>query len=142
MAWYNESQRHSLARKGIKSGKKKDFLKGGLADAVPFSIFDSRQLQKGIKVEMEHTDNPAIAREIASDHLAENPHYYDYLEEMENKMKKESLAYSKIPIQVRSFKAGKRVLSKQIRLGKQGNIPAEIAEIMIPHGMPGIDYKK
>jgi hypothetical protein len=39
-----------------------------------------RQLKKGTKVEMEHTTDPAIAREIALDHLGENLYYYDLLD--------------------------------------------------------------
>jgi hypothetical protein len=38
-----------------------------------------KQLNKGIKVEMEHTDTKKIAREIAMDHLAEDPNYYNKL---------------------------------------------------------------
>jgi len=38
-----------------------------------------QQLKKGIGVEMEHTNHPSVAREIAMDHLAENPYYYDEL---------------------------------------------------------------
>ena len=38
-----------------------------------------RQLKKGIKVEMEHTDNKKIAKEIAMDHLTEDPNYYNKL---------------------------------------------------------------
>lgn len=41
------------------------------------------QLAKGIKVEMEHTGNIALAREIALDHLNEYPDYYDRLEKAE-----------------------------------------------------------
>lgn len=39
----------------------------------------AQQLDKGIKVEMEHTSNKSAAREIALDHLAEDPAYYDKL---------------------------------------------------------------
>jgi hypothetical protein len=38
-----------------------------------------QQLKKGIKVEMEHTNHPTVAKEIAMDHLDENPYYYDEL---------------------------------------------------------------
>jgi len=48
--------------------------------------FINKQLINGIKVEMEHTDKPEIARKIALDHLNENILYYEYLEEMEQKM--------------------------------------------------------
>lgn len=41
------------------------------------------QLSKGIKVELEHTDDIASAREIALDHLNEFPDYYDRLEKVE-----------------------------------------------------------
>jgi len=39
-----------------------------------------KQLNKGIKVEMEHTDDKTKAKEIALDHLFEDPNYYDKLE--------------------------------------------------------------
>lgn len=41
------------------------------------------QLSKGISVELEHTKDKKIAREIALDHLSELPDYYDRLEKME-----------------------------------------------------------
>jgi hypothetical protein len=43
------------------------------------------QLSKGIKVEQEHVDDLAMAREIALDHLNEFPDYYDRLEKVEKK---------------------------------------------------------
>lgn len=43
------------------------------------------QLSKGIKVELEHTADIAVAREIALDHLNEFPDYYDRLEKVEKK---------------------------------------------------------
>jgi len=44
---------------------------------------DSKQLEMGIKVEMEHTSNPLIAERIALDHLAEIDDYYTRLAKME-----------------------------------------------------------
>lgn len=41
------------------------------------------QLSKGIKVEQEHTNDLALAREIALDHLNEFPDYYDRLDKAE-----------------------------------------------------------
>lgn len=38
-----------------------------------------QELRMGIKVEMEHTDDPKKAEKIALDHLAENPFYYTAL---------------------------------------------------------------
>lgn len=60
-----------------------EFLHGGEGDSSRPADFDIEQLEKGIEVELEHTDNPMVAREIAMDHLMEDPKYYDYLEEME-----------------------------------------------------------
>ena len=40
---------------------------------------DSSELAMGIKVEMEHTEDMAVAKKIAMDHLAENPKYYSEL---------------------------------------------------------------
>ena len=41
------------------------------------------QLSKGIKVEMEHTSKYDVAKEIALDHLAEDPNYYTKLDKAE-----------------------------------------------------------
>jgi len=40
------------------------------------------ELDRGIKVEMEHTDDPKIAEQIARDHLNEDEHYYTKLEQV------------------------------------------------------------
>lgn len=64
----------------------KDQMSGGLADNKDPSDFDKDELEKGIKVEMEHTTDHATALEIAMDHLKEHPDYYKELEKMENKM--------------------------------------------------------
>jgi hypothetical protein len=47
------------------------------------------QLQKGIEIELEHTDNRKEASEIAKDHLIEYPDYYDRLEKMEAEAEEE-----------------------------------------------------
>ena len=44
---------------------------------------DADQLRIGIKVEMEHTDDPKVAEKIARDHLMEIPDYYTRLVKME-----------------------------------------------------------
>ena len=61
---------------------------GGLGDGRPDSAFDPVQLKKGIKVEMEHTNNPRVAKEIAKDHLTEHRDYYKALAKMERKLEK------------------------------------------------------
>jgi hypothetical protein len=67
-----------------------DDFEGGLSEAKkkkakkeekpynPNAIHPS-ELRMGIRVEMEHTDDPKKAEKIALDHLAENPYYYTAL---------------------------------------------------------------
>lgn len=52
---------------------------------TPQSRFHPGELAKGVKMEMEHTDSPRIALEIAKDHLSELPDYYTRLEKMEKR---------------------------------------------------------
>jgi len=49
---------------------------------VPDEEFDAEQLQKGVEIEKEHTDNPEIAKQIAKAHLKEDVDYYVKLEKM------------------------------------------------------------
>jgi hypothetical protein len=56
--------------------------KGILAEAKTKLTADQAnpsELRMGIRVEMEHTDDPKKAEKIALDHLAENPFYYTQL---------------------------------------------------------------
>ena len=69
-------------------------IPGGEAEGKKPSVFDKGQLEKGIAVEMEHTDNPEVSAEIAMDHLAESPEsnkeYYTKLDTMEKEIEKDS----------------------------------------------------
>jgi hypothetical protein len=68
-------------------------IKGGLADGKDIEDIAAmhdvdmdtmfEQLQKGVRVEMEHTSEMMVALEIAMDHLFEDPFYYDKLANME-----------------------------------------------------------
>jgi len=62
---------------------KEDKIPGGLGDSKSPLDFDPEQVSKGIEVELEHTDDPSLAQEIAIDHLTEDPKYYDKLETIE-----------------------------------------------------------
>lgn len=75
---------------------KEEKLKGGKADNKTFSDLVKKyknkttqelktEYNKGLKVEMEHTDNKTEAREIALDHLFEDPNYYSKLKKIETK---------------------------------------------------------
>lgn len=69
-------------------------LKGGNAEGmtideikakwVGYHVDLDRQLNMGVKVEMEHTDYPEVAKRIALDHLVEIPDYYTRLNRMED----------------------------------------------------------
>lgn len=60
-----------------------DELPGGRADDRTPDEFDPDQLAAGLRHEMEHTDDPHRAVEIAMDHLAEDPEYYTHLASIE-----------------------------------------------------------
>lgn len=87
----------SLLRKMIRNVllESKEHIVGGLASHRSINDIAKRhdvstdiikaQIKKGIKVEMEHTTDPDVAREIAMDHLMEDPAYYDKLEKVEGK---------------------------------------------------------
>lgn len=64
-----------------------DFEQAGLFNQYGLSKVDPKELEMGIKVEMEHTTNKEIAKRIALDHLTEISNYYTLLAEMENKAK-------------------------------------------------------
>jgi len=77
--------------------QEEDDIFGGFGDGEPDEKFDAEQLEKGIGVELEHTDDPEKAKEIVKDHLMESKDfeggegakYYDKLDEMEEEMKDE-----------------------------------------------------
>ena len=58
-------------------------LHGGKADGKPASAFDPQAVRTGMRVEREHTRDPRLQREIARDHLSEDPRYYAKLRKME-----------------------------------------------------------
>jgi len=73
-----------------KAKKWKDNIPGGRADKKSPSDYNKKNVEKGHRIEFEHTDDPDIAREITIDHLEEFPDYYDDkkgLPNMEEKLK-------------------------------------------------------
>lgn len=69
-------------------------MKGGLADGKTVADIAKKhdvdashiekQLAMGSKVELEHTDSEKAAREVAMDHLWEDPSYYTKLKKVED----------------------------------------------------------
>jgi hypothetical protein len=53
-----------------------EVIPGGDGDGKSASEFDPEQILMGMRVEMEHSDDPMYALEIAIDHLTEDPEYY------------------------------------------------------------------
>jgi len=107
-------------------------IPGGLAAGKNPKDFDPKQIAKGIKVEVEHTKDKDLAREIAMDHLTENPKYYDYLDAMEKKMDKKgtTLRKSMKRVATRYFRqkhaAGVKEAREKIRQGKNRGVCAAI----------------
>ena len=77
-----------------------DELKGGLADnksiediaqkhGVAVEVIQA-QVQKGLEVEKEHTDDVKEATQIALDHLVESADYYDKLTQIETQQQPQS----------------------------------------------------
>lgn len=75
--------------------EKTNKLKGGLSDKMSLTDISKKykvsieylkdQLKKGQKVEKEHTKDLLKAKEIAMDHLSEDPKYYTKLKKIEAK---------------------------------------------------------
>ena len=73
----------------IKGGKSDDLSVEDIAKKFDFPVSKiKQQLELGIKVESEHSDDKEKQQEIAMDHLAEIPDYYDRLKKMEDQGEK------------------------------------------------------
>jgi len=82
----------------VKNSKSwEDHIHGGKADDYEPDDFDEDTLERGRKVEMEHTNDPEIAKEIAMDHMVETTKnegspiesdYYKELAKLEKKLEK------------------------------------------------------
>jgi hypothetical protein len=74
----------NLSRSG-----KNDLLQGGKADNVPDREISQKALAEGAQHEHEHTNNDQVAKEIAKDHLSEDPAYYEKVKVIEKDAEKE-----------------------------------------------------
>lgn len=91
--WNGNAPRRGWWARASGEAKPSDKVPGGKADKLTaediarkhkVSVGDIRaQLAKGVKVELEHTNDKKLAEEIALDHLTEFPYYYNMLEYME-----------------------------------------------------------
>ena len=85
----HEALLHNRKRRRGRRGK----IPGGMAEGktvadiarkhgMPVTRVESA-IRRGTRIEKEHTNDPAIAREIAKDHIYENPRYYEVLARIE-----------------------------------------------------------
>ena len=80
---------HKKAATSSRSGTKvsragqKDLLQGGKADNIPDREFSPSSLSEGASHEHEHTNKNQVAKEIAKDHLSEDPDYYKKVKSIE-----------------------------------------------------------
>jgi hypothetical protein len=87
------AQKHATIKGPVKPFRE-DKIPGGLAKGMTLNDIAKKHnisvdtivkdLKKGMKVEMEHTTDVNVAKEIAFDHLFEDPKYYDKLSKIEN----------------------------------------------------------
>lgn len=89
--------------RSLNEAAKKQKLKGGKGDKMTPDQVNYYEFRKGWKHEMEHTDDIDKAKEIALDHLCEDPMYYTRLEMIEFKGKKKERA--DLPIDISKKKA-------------------------------------
>jgi len=105
--WSEKARRMAIIGRGVKKSEpdpgdvhipttrrgraveKKNILIGGIGDKTKPEDVDPKQLKIGIEVEQEHTNDPNAAREIALDHLTEDPEYYTKLRRIEKKDRSE-----------------------------------------------------
>ena len=66
--------------------KSKKGIPGGLADKKKPLDFNQKEISRGEEIELEHTNDKELAKDIAMDHLEEFPTYYTELDKMEKKL--------------------------------------------------------
>lgn len=89
----NKDKIKDFLKEVLKEKNKNNEIKGGKADNMSIEDIAKKhkvsiekikaQIIMGIKIEMEHTNDPKKAIEISMDHLTESPEYYTKLKKME-----------------------------------------------------------
>jgi hypothetical protein len=105
-------------------------LQGGKGEGMDQTQVDPEQLQMGIKVEMEHTNDQELAKEIAMDHLAEDPQYYAHLKAagMADELPNGQQPPNQPPMQMQKLMSpsakGPSIIGVAVRGTKTGLLPA------------------
>jgi hypothetical protein len=79
--WFLALAGFGLGLYAVSRARTAERIPGGLSAGMSPGDFDPRALRAGIATELEHTSSRAVAREIAMDHLVEDPDYYVKLKE-------------------------------------------------------------
>lgn len=92
------------------------------------------QLHAGIRIELEHTSNSQVAKEIALDHLSERPDYYVQLSKVEEHKKgRKAVKYNKKPKKfIEPIKPKKPEVAENFADGKNPQDKGDSAR----HGIP------
>jgi hypothetical protein len=141
--------------KSKKSIKKESKIPGGLSQGMSLSDIAKKhkvslgdltdEFKKGYKVEREHTTDTDIAKEIAMDHLFEDPKYYTKLKKIEETIQKVDnkwVVYRKTGGEKLGTHETYEEALKQLReieLDKFKNINSKIDELA-PHGYPDQEW--
>ena len=122
-----------------------DKVPGGLADELSIEDIAKRhnvsvgelqdQLNKGIKVEMEHTDDKEVATEIASDHLMEDPNYYDKLEKIEPQHENVNEGKKVLADREGNKDTGNKIIDKYLKGMRQGTVQVAWNMISVKGGV-------
>lgn len=89
-------------------------LSTGRPQSKPDDAYDPEELAMGVKDEMKHTDDPVVAKNIAKDHLAKDPHYYSKLKA--KGMEKETTAAGDNSALLRDQESQRRIISESARI--------------------------
>ena len=141
--------------KSKKSIKKESKIPGGLSQGMSLSDIAKKhkvslgdltdEFKKGYKVEREHTTDTDIAKEIAMDHLFEDPKYYTKLKKIEETIQKVDnkwVVYRKTGGEkLGTYETYEEALKqlREIELDKFKNINSKIDELA-PHGYPDQEW--
>lgn len=107
-----------------------DQIPGGKADNdTNDADFPKNQMELGEKVELEHTNSPVLAKEIARDHLTEFSDYYTRLKKMEQQAEASKEEKSK-EAKVLTMQGRERIKEKNFAIPK-GNGPGDTGKYPI-----------
>lgn len=128
--WHQESARHALAARGIKTR-----LPGGFAENR-YPDIDPEEWVIGTEVELEHTNDIVLAAEIALDHLSEDPDYYIKLRQWHDALEAKGMSFK--PSKREGLTTTSRVCNTRIDLAISMAIDAGQHILTYPEGDPRV----